>query len=222
MSEHDELKNASQVTPDNGAADAEDAATEVEPPTEQVDGPADDPPEDDPVVEELPPQPSAEVRTLRDTVAALETRLRTVSAAFQQQRDEINAVRGRLERQAAADSERRRGEVVASLFEPTENLRRSLKAIRAAGIAEDLVAGLDMTLHQFMDAFHKLGLEEVPGKGAKFDPSLHEAIALTPVTDPALDGIVLDVFSAGYRIGNRLIAPARVIIGQKAEPEGEA
>ena len=176
-------------------------------------------------VDDDPPPPPAEdpvVATLRDQVAALEARLRTVSAAYRNQQDEIKNIRDRLERQAAVDGERRRGEVVATLFEPTQNLRRAIKAIRDARVAEELVSGFDMTMHQYMDAFHKLGLEEVPGKGARFDPNLHEAIHAAPVDDPALDGVVLDVFSAGYRIGNRLITPARVIIGQKQEPAGEA
>lgn len=166
--------------------------------------------------------PDPVVLGLRDQVAALEARLRTVSAAYRNQQDEIKNIRDRLERQAAVDGERRRGEVVATLFEPSQNLRRAIKALRDAHVAEDLIAGVEMTMHQFMEAFHKLGLEEVPGKGAKFDPNLHEAIHAAPVDDPALDGVVLDVFSAGYRIGNRLITPARVIIGQKQEPAGEA
>lgn len=166
--------------------------------------------------------PDPVVVGLRDQVAALEARLRTVSAAYRNQQDEIKNIRDRLERQAIVDGERRRGEVVATLFEPSQNLRRAIKALRDAHVAEDLIAGVDMTMHQFMEAFHKLGLEEVPGKGAKFDPNLHEAIHAAPVDDPALDGVVLDVFSAGYRIGNRLITPARVIIGQKQEPAGEA
>lgn len=175
----------------------------------------------DPLAPEAVPEP-AEVIELRETVARLEARLRTVSAAYRAQQDEIAAIRSRLERQAAAESERRRGEVVATLFEPTQNLRRSITALQKAGVAAEYVSGLEMTLHQIMEGFHKLGLEEVPGKGAKFDPNLHEALASTPVSDPALDGVVLDVFSTGYRIGNRLIAPARVIIGQRQDPVGEA
>lgn len=209
MPEHDDPQNNPSQ-----ASEPEIPATEQEDPhggAEVVDAfPADDPPESDELV------------TLRAQVSALEGRLRTVSAAYRQQTDEIAAIRARLERQAAVEGERRRGEVVAALFEPTQNLRRSIKATRAAGVAEDLVGGLEMTLHGIMEAFHKLGLEEVPGKGAKFDPALHEAIASTSVTDPALDGIVLDVFSTGYRIGNRLIAPARVVIGQRSESVGEA
>jgi molecular chaperone GrpE len=78
-----------------------------------------------------------------------------------------------------------------------------------------------MVYQQFMGALHKLGLEEVPGAGAPFDPALHEAIATAPVAEADQDGVVQSVFSAGYRIGTRLIRPARVVIGSYA-PSAEA
>lgn len=214
MSDHDMSDPAENF---EAEAQNEDDATSAG--AEVVDAPVS--PEPDPLAPEIVDEPP-EVVELRETVNRLEARLRTVSSAYRAQQDEIQAIRSRLERQAAADAERRRGEVVATLFEPAQNLRRSIKALNDAGIAEEYVSGLSMTLTQIMEGFHKLGLEEVPGRGAKFDPNLHEAIAMTPVSDPALDSVVLDVFSTGYRIGNRLIVPARVIIGQLQEPVGEA
>jgi molecular chaperone GrpE len=155
-------------------------------------------------------------------VQALEARLRTVSAAYKEQQDELRATRERLERQAQAKEELRRGEVVAALFEPFENLRRSITAVRSGAAADEVAKGLEIVENQILEAFGRLGLEEVPGKGARFDPGLHEAIATLPVTDPALDEVVIDVFSAGYRIGSRLIQPARVVIGKLQQVSGEA
>jgi molecular chaperone GrpE len=73
-----------------------------------------------------------------------------------------------------------------------------------------------------MGAFKGLGLEELPGKGSKFDPNIHEALTLIPVPDAALDQAVVEVFAAGYRIGSRLIRPAKVIVGTWTPPVGEA
>ena len=81
--------------------------------------------------------------------------------------------------------------------------------------------GLRMVYGQFMGALHKLGLEEIPGVGAPFDPALHEAIATQPVPTEDQDGVVQAVFSAGYRIGKRLIRPARVVIGSYTSPVSE-
>ena len=152
----------------------------------------------------------------------LKERLSAVSHANQKQQEEVEATKERLKRQAVVQEEMRRGEVVASIFEPVENLRRSLDAAKRGASAEDTVVGLDLVLKEFMTAFTSLGLEEVPGKGAKFDPNIHEALTTCPVPDQALHDCVVDVFAAGYRIGNRLIRPAKVIVGAWTAPIGEA
>lgn len=151
-------------------------------------------------------------------IAELEARLRTVSAAFKQKQDEIGLVKERLTRHAQMQEEIRRGEVVADLFEPVENLTRSIDAVKG----HPAEAGLRMVHQQFMAALHKLGLEEVAGVGAKFDPTVHEAIATRPVADRADENKVLSVFSSGYRIGTRLVRPARVVIGSYVEGVDEA
>ncbi len=155
---------------------------------------------------------------LEARVQELEARLRTVSAAYRQKQEEIESVKRRLEERAALQEEIRRGEVVASLFEPVENLHRSLEASKGLPAEQ----GLRMVYQQFMTALHKLGLEEVPGAGAPFDPSLHEAIATQHVDQPDQDGVIQAVFSTGYRIGKRLIRPARVVIGSYSPPAPEA
>ena len=162
-------------------------------------------------VVDLPPGPEARI-------VELEGRLRTVSAAFKEKQDEIQNVRDRLHRQALLQEEIRRGEVVATLFEPVANLHRSLDIVRDHASEE----GLRMVYQQFMDALRRLGLEEVPGVGARFDPSFHEAIATRPVGTPGEDNVIVEVFSTGYKIGARLVRPARVVIGSYVEALGEA
>lgn len=157
--------------------------------------------------------------TERDArIAELEAQLRTVSAAYKEKQDEIGHTKDRLHRQALLQEEIRRGEVVSSLFEPVENLRRSLDA--AAGHAAE--PGLRMVYQQFMESLHRLGLEEVPGVGSRFDPSIHEAVATRAVSRPEQDGLVVEVFSTGFRIGTRLVRAARVVTGGYVRPPDEA
>jgi molecular chaperone GrpE len=153
-------------------------------------------------------------------LAELEARLRAVSAAYKDKCDEIESTKQRLARQAAVQEEMRRGEVVGALFEPVENLHRAIATVR--GAAPDAADGLHMVHAQFMTALRNLGLEEVPGEGHRFDPTIHEAIATQPVLEPDSDGKVIQVYAAGYRIGNRLVRAARVIIGAYQEPVTEA
>lgn len=158
--------------------------------------------------------PTAELHT---KILDLEGRLRQVSAAYRQKQEEIESTKERLQRHAAVQEEIRRGEVVASLFEPVENLHRSIDTVKGTP-AE---AGLRMVYGQFMEALTRLGLEEVPGVGAKFDPNVHEAIATAPVPAAEQDNRVVNVFSSGYRIGSRLVRPARVVIGSYTPPVAE-
>jgi molecular chaperone GrpE len=158
---------------------------------------------------EVPGEESVEAR-LSAQVLELEARLRTVSAAYKQKSDEIEATKGRLERNAAVREEVRRGEIVAALFEPVENLHRSIQPL--VGVAPEAAQGLTMIHQQFHAALRGLGLEEVGAVGEKFDPALHEAITSQPTDDPGQDGVILNVFSVGYRNGRQLIRPARVII----------
>lgn len=185
----------------------------------------DDEPQSDETPEVLE-EPSAEGPTLVEYESArlearvyeLEARLRTVSAAYRQKQEEIESTKRRLEDRASMQEEIRRGEVVASLFDPVENLHRSLESTKGLPAEQ----GLRMVYQQFMSALHKLGLEEVPGAGAPFDPALHEAIATQPVDAPDEENVIQSVFSAGYRIGKRLIRPARVVIGSYTRPAPEA
>ena len=79
-----------------------------------------------------------------------------------------------------------------------------------------------MVQKQFMEAMEKLGLEEVAGEGAMFDPKIHEALAVTPVADPAQDGRVLTVYTSGYTVRGKVLQAAQVIIGKLQESAGEA
>ena len=216
--------NSAEVELSDADATAEDSAEETESAQAETVGEGEVPEADDsPVVELLEDDPNlAEIERLHGVIDELQARLRAVSAAYQKQQGEISATRERLRRSAAVQEELRRGEVVAAVFEPVENLRRSLIAAQKGASAEDTANGLELVLKAFMTSFEKLGLEEVSGQGAPFDPNIHEALTALPVTDPALDQVVIEVFSTGYRIGSRLIAPAKVVVGAYQEPVGEA
>ena len=154
--------------------------------------------------------PNPELTEAKSAVAELQARLRAVSAAYKQLQDEVEATKERLARQAEFQKELQRGETVAKMFDPLDNLNRSIDTIEE-GDARD---GLKMVVHQFMTAFGELGLEALTPQGQAFDPNLHEALSVIPVEDEAQDGVIIEVFSAGYRVGSRLLKPARVVIGK--------
>jgi len=150
-----------------------------------------------------------------------ETRLRKVSSAYKQLQSEMTALKARHERQKDLDQRLMKAKVVQSLFEPLQNLRRSVDAMEKRGVDPEVFEGIQLVGRSFLEAFESIGLEKVPGKGSIFSPDCHEAIAVVPVAIEAGDGRIVDVFAEGYRIGETLIQPAKVVIGKYTPPVEE-
>lgn len=69
--------------------------------------------------------------------------------------------------------------------------------------------GIDMIYNQFGEILKKLGVEEFGEKGDTFDPNIHNAVMHDD--DPeAPENSITDVFSKGYKLGDRIIRPAIV------------
>lgn len=195
--------------------------TNANPPTEDAVTPQDDAPEETTgdVIEGVAfIDPDPELTEAYAHAKEVEARLRAVSSAYKQLQEEMENARERMKRQAALQREVQRGELVAGLFEPLENLHRSIQAISDdETITSEAKEGLGHVGKQFMSAFSALGLVETGEVGARFDPNLHEAIGVVPVPDEAQDEEIIEVFSRGYRIGGRLLQPAKVLIGRHEE-----
>jgi len=154
--------------------------------------------------------PNPELTEAKMQVGELQARLRAVSAAYKQLQDDVEATKERLNRQAQFQRELQRGETVAKMFDPLDNLNRSIETVGEGDTKE----GLQMVVGQFMGALKELGLEMLSPQGQIFDPNQHEALSVMPVEDADQDGVIIEVFSAGYRVGSRLLKPARVVIGK--------
>jgi molecular chaperone GrpE len=89
-----------------------------------------------------------------------------------------------------------------------DDLERALEAAEAHEKAK-LEEGVALVARSFADILRKEGLEEVPTDG-KFDPHVHEALLSQP--SEAEEGSVIEVLQKGYRLGDRVIRPARVVI----------
>ncbi|HXV58913.1 MAG TPA: nucleotide exchange factor GrpE, partial [Gaiellaceae bacterium] len=76
-----------------------------------------------------------------------------------------------------------------------------------------LEEGVRLVHRELRDALAKEGLEEIDTSGA-FDPHVHEALLSQPSEED--DGVILEVIQKGYRLGDRVLRPARVVISQGA------
>jgi molecular chaperone GrpE len=128
--------------------------------------------------------------------------LKRVAAEFENYRK--RAARDQ-ESLAARAAERLVGELLPVL----DDLERALQAAEEHEEAK-LEEGVRLVHRQLAETLRRQGLEEVPTDGS-FDPHVHEALMARPDEEQE-SGAILDVVQKGYRIGERVIRPARVIV----------
>jgi len=125
--------------------------------------------------------------------------------------------RKRATREAAAAQERGITKLAKELLPAVDNLDRALEAAKTTdGAPQDngtatLVSGIKLVHKDVIAALARAGIESFSPEGEKFDPQLHEAIAQTPV-EGAESGTVVEVYQRGYRLGEVVIRPPRVVV----------
>jgi molecular chaperone GrpE len=130
--------------------------------------------------------------------------------------------RKRAMREAAAAQERGVVKLAKELLPAVDNLDRALEAAEAAGVGDDaqagndaspLVSGIRLVHADVIAALARVGIEPFSPEGEPFDPQRHEAVAQQPV-EGADPGTVVEVYQRGYRRGDTVVRPARVIVAQ--------
>ncbi|MFO0617083.1 MAG: nucleotide exchange factor GrpE [Polyangiaceae bacterium] len=129
--------------------------------------------------------------------------------------DDLSAAEARVERNAQRVYEESRSKVALELLPVLDNLDRTLLA--ASDPNDPIVTGVTMVRAQLEGVLLRFGVERVDAMGKAFNPAEHEAVLGVPVEDDALVGSVVEQVSPGYRLGARLLRPARVQVGMKAE-----
>lgn len=167
-----------------------------------------DPDEDDQPLAAAGPEEEEEVAALRREIADLRDRSVRTLADFDNYRKRSERERRDAVRYASSAP-------LGDLLEVVDNLER---ALAAGGSAEDLKLGVEMTLRQLEEVLRRHGVESVPAAGQRFDPAHHEAVSR--LVDPEVEApTVVEELQRGYRLHDRLLRPARVVV---AVPEDEA
>ncbi len=200
----DELE---EVEPESGKGDQPKSmeAAIVEPAAEVVDDPEPNEPQQDQLA-----QRRAQINALIAEKAALYDRLIRGQAEFENYRKRVERERNEL-------YQRGRDDVLLQFLPVVDNFERALSSLETSeGDAEALRHGVELIHKQFEDALAKFGLEAVEAVGQVFDPHVHEAVT-TEATDKHEENTVIEEFQRGYRIGDRLLRPAKVKVASSPE-----
>jgi len=104
-------------------------------------------------------------------------------------------------------------DVMISLLPVLDDFERALKAAEENGADENHKEGIDLIYNKFKNTLKQKGLESLDSMNQDFDTDFHEAITNIPAPSPEMKGKVVDVIEKGYKLNDKVIRFARVVVG---------
>jgi molecular chaperone GrpE len=164
------------------------------------------------------PEPAADHETVARDLEELTAKAQMADEYLelaQRTKADFENYRRRAAREAAAAQDRGVAKLAKELLPAVDNLDRALAAAEAAGEGDNgtatLVSGIKLVHADVIAALGRAGIEPFSPQGEPFDPQHHEAVAQQAVegTQP---GTVIEVYQRGYRLGDSILRPARVVV----------
>jgi molecular chaperone GrpE len=125
---------------------------------------------------------------------------------------EFDNYRRRTRRELLQVGEASKAELAGHLLEIIDDLTRVAEAPCDPEQHQAMHDGVGLIARKLTKTLADAGVEPVNPLGERFDPNVHEAVILTPTDDPEQDEHVSQVLLVGYRLGDRLLRPARVAV----------
>jgi molecular chaperone GrpE len=182
-----------------------------EPETVIADAPAQDGASADASVDASSPEgEAAEIEGELDELVRTAKQRDDYLALAQRTQADFENYRKRVAREAAAARDRGVSSLAKELLPALDNLDRALEA---AAEDDPLLQGVRLVRTELKAALARAGIDSFCPLGEQFDPSLHEAVA-TAAQPPggAPSGTVVEVYQDGYRLGEGILRPARVVV----------
>ncbi len=187
-------------------------------PADAASAPAEDPALDTtPAAETAPEAPAPETDPLASAQAEAD---KWKDLAYRSQA-ELDNFRKRAAREAQDTRAYANGELLRTLLPILDNFEMGLEAARAESETSMIFMGMAMVHRQFQDLLKDFGVQEVEALGKPFDPNLHDAVSQEPSAGHP-EGAILRVTRRGYRLKDRLLRPASVIVAAAPQPEPAA
>lgn len=150
-----------------------------------------------------------------DLVAQLQHDLANTKDALLRKAAELENVRKRVQKERITLFEDARIQALQDIIPIAEDMNRTLEASASTEIDENFLQGVQMVASKFEQLFERYGVEPINQAQVAFDVDIHDAMLRQPTEDPAIpSNIVLQVLESGYKLGNRVIKHAKVIVSE--------
>ena len=103
---------------------------------------------------------------------------------------------------------------ISAILPILDDLERALQNMQKADNVQAMYEGIDLISQKFLKVLAQEGLQKMEPVGETFDTDFHEAIALVPAPDETQKGKVLDCVQTGYKLNDKVIRHAKVVVAQ--------
>ena len=149
-----------------------------------------------------------------DALARVEADLARHKEAMLRMQAETENVRKRLQRELERSRKLALERVMKDLLQVRDSMERGLEIDPESATVESLLEGQELTLKMLSKVMEDNHLEVIDPAGEPFDPEVHEAMTVLPSADHE-ENTVLEVIQKGFRLHDRLIRPAMVVVSRK-------
>jgi molecular chaperone GrpE len=160
------------------------------------------------------PVDTGEEVPLEDALAAAEQDLAKHREAMLRMQAEMENLRKRLLREVEKSRKFALERIMKDLLQVRDSMERGLEVAGESSTVESLREGQQLTLKMLAKVMQDHGLEVIDPLGQPFDPALHEAMTVMPSAEAA-ENTVLEVMQKGFRLHDRLLRPAMVVVSRK-------
>ena len=105
-------------------------------------------------------------------------------------------------------------DLAKKLLPVIDNLERAIAAEVTDEQSNSLKKGVEMVLESLNAALKEEGIEEIPAKGEQFDPNVHQAVQIVPVSEGVEADTIVEVLQKGYKLQDRVLRASMVIVAQ--------
>ncbi len=133
-------------------------------------------------------------------------------------RAEFENYRKRMAREAETMRQRAAESLIRDLLPVMDNLEL---ALQHAEKTDPMAEGVEMVVRQFHEVLRRAGVEPIPSVGEPFDPNVHDAVMQMASAEVEANNVAQE-FQKGYRLGDYVLRPAKVIVSTGAPDSTES
>lgn len=153
--------------------------------------------------------------TPEEKVVALEAELEAMKDKYLRQAAEFDNYRKRTMQEKADLLKYGAQKAVEALLPVVDDIERAMQHIEKAEDVESVKEGMNLIYQKFQKYLEQQQVSVIPAnQGDDFDDNIHEAVTMFPAPDPSLKGKIVDCVTKGYKLSDKVVRYAKVVVGQ--------